>query len=318
MAKDSKVISPYASDRSSSCLVCAASARERARTARLGEPGGGAPGPHLVALALRDRLAQPRVAKLPEYFVEELLALVDPVDVEEDALPVRQAGLLEGHLRLEGVSCAARAAGLLSAEEGMQAPLAPALLEAYFVPAMSYGSLPVVPDEPQSPASPRRRVGRTLTGGALVCVLLACARQAVRTTATALAARTPVRDAAVQGDGLVLASSIVNTTMPLVAECTLELSGRYWIQVRERAARARSARGFGLCFFTRIARRRYPGTRLMGRAPRCGPSGANRRTRACSPYRFTWRSCGRTRNTRSRCGRRRTATRTARSRSSSC
>ena len=129
----------------------------------------------------------------------------------------------------------------------MQAPLAPALLEAYFEPAMSYGSLPVVPDEPQSPASPRRRVGRTLTGGALVCVLLACARQAVRTTATALAARTPVRDAAVQGDGLVLASSIVNTTMPLVAECTLELSGRYWIQVRERAARACSARGFGLC-----------------------------------------------------------------------
>ena len=110
---------------------------------------------------------------------------------------------------------------------------------------MSYGSLPEVPDEP--PPASRRRARHTLTGAALVCALLVCARQAARTTATALAARTPARDAAVQGDGLVLASTIVNTTMPLVAECTLELSGRYWIQVRERAARARSARGFGLC-----------------------------------------------------------------------
>ena len=92
MAKDSKVISPYASDRSSSCLVCAASARERARTARLGEPGGGAPGPHLVALALRDRLAQPRVAELPEYFVEELLALVQSEGEESDALAFKIDG----------------------------------------------------------------------------------------------------------------------------------------------------------------------------------------------------------------------------------
>ena len=183
--------------------------------------------------------------------------------------------------------------------------------------AMSYGSLPEVPDE--SPPASRRQARHTLTGAALVCALLVCVRQAARTTATALAARTPARDAAVQGDGLVLASTIVNTTMPLVAECTLELSGRYWIQVREDVARG--ALRFGALLGAhaqRTARRSYPGTPLTERVSRCGPSGVSRRTRACFPSRFTWRSCVRTRNTRSRCGRRRTATRTARSRSSSC
>ena len=155
---------------------------------------------------------------------------------------------------------------------------------------MSYGSLPEVPDEP--PPASRRRARHTLTGAALVCALLVCARQAARTTATALAARTPARDAAVQGDGLVLASTIVNTTMPLVAECTLELSGRYWIQLRKDVALGARRFGAQLCAHPqRTARRSYPGTPLTGRVPRCGPSGVSRRPRACFPSRFTWQSC---------------------------